>query len=322
MVKKKLMKPINRKGLITKFGHIVVLKGGISAEREISLASGSAVFAGLQRLGFKVSEIDVGHDVVGQLQKLKPEFAFITLHGENGEDGITQGLLEAMEIAYTGSNVLSSALAMNKVVSKQIWCQLKLKTPEYELLNDQSDWEEVIRKLKKAVVKPVSGGSSLGISMTSNPKELEEYYEKALFYGSQVFAERCIEGVEYSTGILDEEVLPTLQLETPRKFFDYEAKYVDSDTKMICPPELNSEELRELEKLILNAYKGLRCKGLARVDVLRENNGDFHLLELNTIPGLTKHSFVPSALKAVGINYDEMLLKILEVEARGLKDEA
>ena len=108
-----------------------------------------------------------------------------------------------------------------------------------------------------------------------------------LFYGSQVFAERCIEGIEYSTGVIGEEVLPTLQLETPRKFFDYEAKYVDSDTKMICPPELNSEELKELEKLILNAYKGLRCKGLARVDVLRENNGDFHLLELNTIPGLT-----------------------------------
>ena len=314
MVKKKLMKPINKKGLITKLGHIVVLKGGTSAEREISLASGSAVFAGLQRLGFQVSEIDVGHDVVDQLKILKPDFAFITLHGENGEDGVTQGLLEAMGIAYTGSNVLSSALAMNKVVSKQIWCQLELKTPEYELLNDQSDWEEVIRKLKKVVIKPISGGSSLGISMTSNPKELEHYYEKALGYGSEVFAERCIEGIEYSTGVLDDQVLPTLQLETPRKFFDYEAKYVDADTKMICPPELNDGELQELEDLILRAYKGLRCKGLARVDVLREKRGSFYLLELNTIPGLTKHSFVPSALNAVGISYDEMLLKILKSE--------
>ena len=322
MVKKKLMKPINKEDLITKLGHVAVLKGGISAEREISLASGAAVFAGLQRLGFQVSEIDVGNDVVEQIQKLKPDFAFITLHGENGEDGITQGLLETMGISYTGSNVLSSALAMNKVISKQIWCQLKLKTPEYELLNEQSDWDEVIRKLKKAVVKPISGGSSLGISMTSNAAELKHYYEKALDYSSEIFAERCIEGREYSTGVLGDEVLPTLQLETSRKFFDYEAKYIDSDTRMICPPKLNSEELKELEDLILRAYKSLGCRGLARVDVLREKSGDFYLLELNTIPGLTKHSFVPSALNAVGITYDEMLLKILQTEVEGLKNEA
>ena len=132
MVKKNLMKPINKKDLIAKLGHIVVLKGGISSEREISLSSGSAVFAGLQRLGFNVSEIDVSHDVIERLQELKPDFAFITLHGETGEDGVIQGLLETMEISYSGSDVLSSALAMNKVVSKQVWSELGLKTPEYE----------------------------------------------------------------------------------------------------------------------------------------------------------------------------------------------
>ena len=318
MVKKTLMKPINKKDLIAKLGHIVVLKGGISSQREISLSSGSAVYAGLQRLGFHVSEMDVSHDIIERLQELKPDFAFITLHGENGEDGVIQGLLETMEINYTGSDVLSSALAMNKVVSKQIWFQLGLKTPEYEFLNDRSDWECVIERLKKVVVKPVSGGSSLGISMTSNPSELKSYYGKALSFGSEVFAERCIEGVEYSTGVIGDEVLPTLQLETPRKFFDYEAKYIDSETKMICPPNLHANKLAELENLILSSYKGLRCKGLARVDVIQDMSGDFFLLELNTIPGMTNHSFVPSALKAVGIDYDAMLLKILRNEVESI----
>ena len=321
MVKKNLMKPINKKDLIAKLGHIVVLKGGISSEREISLSSGSAVFAGLQRLGFQVSEIDVSYDVIERLQELKPDFAFITLHGEKGEDGVIQGLLETMEVNYSGSDVLSSALAMNKVVSKQVWSDLGLNTPEYELLNDRSDWERVIKKLKKVVVKPVGGGSSLGISMTNNPNELESYYKNALCFGSEVFAERCIDGVEYSTGVIGDDVLPTLQLETPRKFFDYEAKYIDSQTKMIYPPNLNGDKLSELENLIRSAYKGLKCKGLARVDVIQEADGDFFLLELNTIPGMTNHSFVPSAMKASGLGYDEMLLKILQSEVEFIKNE-
>ena len=314
MVKKKLMKPINKKDLLAKIGHVVVLRGGVSSEREISLASGAAVFAGLQRLGAQVSEIDVTHDVIERLVELKPDLAFIALHGQNGEDGVIQGLLEVMGITYTGSGVLSSALAMNKIVSKQVWRQRELKTPDYELLNAHSDWEKVIEKLHKVVVKPVSGGSSLGISMTRSSTELKSYYEEALNYGSEVFAEQCIEGVEFSTGVLGDEILPTLQLETSRQFFDYEAKYIDSNTKIICPPKLSGNELDELEDLVSQAYKSLKCKGLARVDVMRESGGDFYLLELNTIPGLTEHSFVPSAMKAVGVDYDDMLLKILQNE--------
>ena len=281
MVKKKLMKPINKKDLLAKIGHVVVLRGGVSSEREISLASGAAVFAGLQRLGAQVSEIDVTHDVIERLVELKPDLAFIALHGQNGEDGVIQGLLEVMGITYTGSGVLSSALAMNKIVSKQVWRQRELKTPDYELLNAHSDWEKVIEKLHKVVVKPVSGGSSLGISMTRSSTELKSYYEEALDYGSEVFAEQCIEGVEFSTGVLGDEIFPTLQLETSRQFFDYEAKYIDSNTKIICPPKLSGNELDELEDLVSQAYKSLKCKGLARVDVMRESGGDFYLLELN-----------------------------------------
>lgn len=319
MVKKKLMKPINKKDLLAKIGHVVVLRGGVSSEREISLASGAAVFAGLQRLGVQVSEVDVTHDVIERLVELKPDLAFIALHGQNGEDGVIQGLLEVMGISYTGSGVLSSALAMNKIVSKQVWRQRELKTPDYELLNAHSDWEKVIEKLHKVVVKPVSGGSSLGISMTRSSTELKSYYEEALDYGSEVFAEQCIEGVEFSTGVLGDEIFPTLQLETSRQFFDYEAKYIDSNTKIICPPKLSGNELDELEDLVSQAYKSLKCKGLARVDVMRESGGDFYLLELNTIPGLTEHSFVPSAMKAVGVDYDDMLLKILQNEMDFIK---
>ena len=319
MVKKKLMKPINKKDLLAKIGHVVVLRGGVSSEREISLASGAAVFAGLQRLGAQVSEIDVTHNVIERLVELKPDLAFIALHGQNGEDGVIQGLLEVMGISYTGSGVLSSALARNKIVSKQVWRQRELKTPDYELLNAHSDWEKVIEKLHKVVVKPVSGGSSLGISMTRSSTELKSYYEEALDYGSEVFAEQCIEGVEFSTGVLGDEIFPTLQLETSRQFFDYEAKYIDSNTKIICPPKLSESELDELEDLVSQAYKSLKCKGLARVDVMRESGGDFYLLELNTIPGLTEHSFVPSAMKAVGVDYDDMLLKILQNEMDFIK---
>ena len=319
MVKKKLMKPINKKDLLAKIGHVVVLRGGVSSEREISLASGAAVFAGLQRLGAQVSEIDVTHDVIERLVELKPDLAFIALHGQNGEDGVIQGLLEVMGISYTGSGVLSSALAMNKIVSKQVWRQRELKTPDYELLNAHSDWEKVIEKLHKVVVKPVSGGSSLGISMTRSSTDLKSYYEEALDYGSEVFAEQCIEGVEFSTGVLGDEIFPTLQLETSRQFFDYEAKYIDSNTKIICPPKLSGNELDELEDLVSQAYKSLKCKGLARVAVMRESGGDFYLLELNTIPGLTEHSFVPSAMKAVGVDYDDMLLKILQNEMDFIK---
>ena len=319
MVKKKLMKPINKKDLLAKIGNVVVLRGGVSSEREISLASGAAVFAGLQRLGVQVSEIDVTHNVIERLVELKPDLAFIALHGQNGEDGVIQGLLEVMGISYTGSGVLSSALAMNKIVSKQVWRQRELKTPDYELLNAHSDWGKVIEKLNKVVVKPVSGGSSLGISMTRSSTELKSYYEEALDYGSEVFAEQCIEGVEFSTGVLGDEIFPTLQLETSRQFFDYEAKYIDSNTKIICPPKLSGNELDELEDLVSQAYKSLKCKGLARVDVMRESGGDFYLLELNTIPGLTEHSFVPSAMKAVGVDYDDMLLKILQNEMDFIK---
>ena len=315
------MKPINKEELLAKLGHVVVLKGGTSVEREVSLASGSAVFDGLKRLGVRASVIDVGQDVVAQIENAEPDLVFIALHGQGGEDGAIQGLLESMNLPYTGSKVLASALGMNKVKSKQVWEQMKLKTAKYELLGAQTDYGELIERLDKIVIKPVNGGSSLGISIVNNEKDLVKEYENALAFDSEIMAEQFIEGVEFSTGVIGDEILPTIQLETSRQFFDYEAKYNDKDTKIICPVNLTPAEFNDLENLVLNAYTGLGCKGLARVDVIRDKNGEFYLLELNTIPGMTEHSFIPMALKSTGVSFDELLLRVLDREFEYINNE-
>ncbi|MDG2141351.1 MAG: D-alanine--D-alanine ligase [Gammaproteobacteria bacterium] len=316
------MKPINKEALLAKLGRVVVLKGGASAEREISLASGSAVFNGLERLGFDASVIDVGQDIIERLKSLKPDLVFVALHGREGEDGIIQGLLEMMRLSYTGSNVLASALAMNKVKSKQVWSQMNLKTAEYEILNAQTNYGELIEKMSKVVVKPVNGGSSLGISIVDNKQDLAVEFEKARAFDSEIMAERFIPGLEFSTGVIGNKVLPTVQLETTRQFFDYDAKYTDANTEIICPVNIETKKLKELEKLVLDAYAGLGCRGLARVDVIQDGGGDFSLLELNTIPGMTEHSFVPMAMKKMGVSFDDLLLLILDDHVERITNEA
>lgn len=308
------MKPINKEKILAKLGHVVVLKGGTSVERDISLLSGSAVFNGLQRLGVNASEIDVGKDIIDQLKAAQPDLVLNMLHGKDGEDGVIQGLLEILGFPYTGSGVLASAIAMDKVKSKLIWQRLGLNTAEFEFISTDTDWQGLINKFGKVVVKPVNGGSSLGIAIVDNAADLEKQYQSALAFDSDVIAEKFISGTEYSTGVLGDELFPTVQLETPREFFDYEAKYEDENTKYICPPELSSEKLSELESLVKEAYDSLGCTGLARIDLMQEGDGDFYLLELNTIPGMTNHSFVPMAAKQVGISFDELVLRILDYE--------
>ncbi|MEE3290287.1 MAG: D-alanine--D-alanine ligase [Pseudomonadota bacterium] len=312
------MKPINKEKILAKLGHVVVLKGGTSAEREISLLSGSAVFNGLQRLGVNAAVIDVGNDIIDQLREAKPDLVVPMLHGKDGEDGVIQGMLEMMQLPYTGSGVLASAIAMDKVKSKLIWRRLGLNTADFEFIYSDSNWNELIEKFGRIVVKPVNGGSSLGIAIVDNADDLQQKHSEALAFDSDVIAEKFVNGNEYSTGVLGDEIFPTVQLETPREFFDYEAKYEDENTRFICPPELPEYKLQELEALIKNAYNSLGCTGLARIDVMQEGDGDFYLLELNTIPGMTEHSFVPMAAKHVGITFDELILRILDYETERL----
>ena len=310
------MRTINKEEILTNLGHVVVLKGGTSAEREISLISGNAVFNGLQRLGVKSSVIDVGESIISDLKDASPDLVFNMLHGQGGEDGVIQGMLDVMGISYTGSGVLASALAMDKVKSKLLWQQLGLRTPDFLILDEETDWQGVIDRLERVVVKPVNGGSSLGISIVDNTKDLQQEYLSALEFDTQVMAEKCIEGKEFSTGVLDDQMFPTIQLETNREFFDFDAKYKDGNTRIICPPELSEEKQSELEKLIRDAYESLDCTGLARVDLMQDEDGDFYLLELNTAPGMTEHSFVPMAANQIGIDFDELLLHILAAEKK------
>ncbi|HAJ77073.1 MAG TPA: D-alanine--D-alanine ligase [Gammaproteobacteria bacterium] len=310
------MRTINKEEILSNLGHVVVLKGGTSAEREISLISGSAVFNGLQRLGVESSVIDVGETIIGDLQDASPDQVFNMLHGQGGEDGVIQGMLDVMGISYTGSGVLASALAMDKVKSKLLWQQLGLRTADFLILDEETDWQSVIDRLERVVVKPVNGGSSLGISIVDNAEDLQQEYLSALEFDSQVMAEKCIKGKEFSTGVLEDQMFPTIQLETNREFFDFDAKYKDGNTRIICPPRLSEEKLSELEKLIRDAYESLGCTGLARVDLMQDEDGDFYLLEVNTVPGMTEHSFIPMAASQIGIDFDELLLHILAAEKK------
>lgn len=308
------MRTINKEQILAKLNRVSVLLGGESPEREISLLSGQAVVDGLRRLGLETTAIDVGGDVIQQLQASKPDLVVNMLHGQGGEDGVIQGLLEMMKLPYTGSGVLASALAMDKLKSKQIWMQQGLPTPAYQTLTETSDWAAIIAEFGTVVVKPVSGGSSLGISIVSKPDSLEQEFRKAKEFDQNVMAEKYIEGREFSTGIIGEELLPTILLETNREFFDYEAKYVDESTRIICPLDLPEDVQERIDYLVRRAYSSLGCKGLARVDFMENADGEFYLLELNTVPGMTSHSFVPTSAERIGIDFDELLLRIIEAE--------
>ena len=314
-------KPINKEAVIAKLGHVVVLMGGNSPEREISLLSGAAVLEGLQRLGANCTGIDASKNLSEAIALAKPDWIFNMLHGQGGEDGVMQGFLETMGIHYSGSGVLSSALAMDKVRSKLLWLQLGLRTAEFVQLSRATDWQGVIDRFERVVVKPTNGGSSLGIAICDTAEALKQQYEQALKIDAQVFAEKHIDGREFSTSIIGDNVLPTIQLETEREFFDFDAKYVDAETRIICPPELSGSEIEEIEQLTLSAYRSLGCKGIARVDVMQAADKQFYLLEVNTVPGMTTHSFVPAAAKAAGMSFDDLLLfiadhELTELEAR------
>ena len=312
-------KPINKEAVIAKLGHVVVLLGGNSPEREISLLSGGAVFEGLQRLGVHCSAIDARNDLSQALASARPDWIFNMLHGPGGEDGVMQGFLETLNIPYSGSGVLSSALAMDKVKSKLLWLQLGLRTAEFVQLEASTNWQGVIDQFGKVVVKPTSGGSSLGIAICATAEALAHQYEQALKIDAQVFAEKYVQGREFSTSIIGDTVLPTIQLETDREFFDFDAKYVDATTRIICPPDLTKTELEEIEHLTLNAYRSLGCRGIARVDVMQSTEGQFYLLEVNTVPGMTSNSFVPTEAKAAGMSFDDLLLFILHHELISLE---
>ena len=295
------------------FGKVAVLLGGRSAEREVSLKSGGMVLAALRSRGVDAHPFDPAERSLEDLLKERFQRAFIALHGRFGEDGTVQGILEWLGIPYTGSGVLASALAMDKLRTKRLWTAEKLPTPAYEVLGPDTNFRIVARKLGvPLMVKPASEGSSIGMSKVRAAGKLEEAYQLAARHDRIVIAEQFVDGIELTGAVLGEEALPLIKLETPRDFYDYEAKYVADDTRYIVPCGLPPRKEAELRELCLAAFRALGCRGWGRVDLMLSKRGRPYLLEVNTSPGMTDHSLVPMAARAVGLSYEDLCIRILE----------
>jgi D-alanine-D-alanine ligase len=296
----------------TAFGRVAVLFGGDSAEREVSLKSGRQVLAGLQRGGVDAHPVDPAVDGLQPLFDGGYDRAFIVLHGRGGEDGVIQGLLEACGLPYTGSGVLASALSMDKLRCKQLFVGAGLPTPEFELLGAGSDWSGVVERLGLPLfVKPALEGSSIGISKVTAAADLEAAWRAAARYDDTVLVERFCSGAEYTVALLGERALPAIRLETPHDFYDYDAKYLADDTRYLCPCGLPAEEEARLLRLSERAFAAVGGRGWGRVDLMLDGDGQPRLLEVNTVPGMTDHSLVPMAARVAGIEFDDLVLRIL-----------
>ncbi len=300
-----------------RFGKVAVLMGGIAAERAVSLKSGSAVLDALCGRNIDAHGIDVhgehaGRDALNALETGGFDRVFVALHGRGGEDGVMQGALEAVGLPYTGSGVLASALGMDKLRTKRIWRAAGLPTPEYAVLAAASDFVSVAREVGlPLIVKPVHEGSSIGMTRVESADALEAAWRDAARFDREVFAERWVTGAEYTVAILGREALPSIRLETPHAFYDYEAKYHADSTRYHCPSGLSVERERALGELALAAFDAVGAEGWGRVDVLADGDGEFQLIEVNTVPGMTDHSLVPMAARAAGIDFGELVWRIL-----------
>src|SRR5574340_111005 len=300
------------------FGKVAVLLGGRSAEREVSLKSGAAVLTALTSRGVDAYPFDPAEQGLEQLIAQKFERAFIALHGRFGEDGTIQGALEFLGLPYTGSGVLASALAMDKWRTKLVWQAAGISTPRYRLLDGHSDFGAVAQELGLPIfVKPAREGSSIGMSKVHSVAELESAYRLAAQHDALVIAEQCIEGIEVTAAILGETPLPLIRLEPPRTFYDYQAKYLQDDTRYLCPSGLPQEQERAIQALALRAFQVLGCRGWGRADVMLDSKGMPYFLEMNTSPGMTDHSLVPMAAREAGIGFEELVLRILALACTG-----
>ncbi len=304
------------------FGKVAVVMGGSSAEREVSLKSGRAVHQALLNKGVDAHTLDAsGAELLRALQQGGFERVFIALHGRGGEDGVLQGALELMGLPYTGSAVLGSALAMDKVRSKYVWQALGLPTPEFALLDERSDFPAVVKKLGlPLIVKPVHEGSTIGLSKVTQSGQLQSAWEQARAYDREIIAERCIMGPEYTASILGNLALPLIRIEAAGGLYDYQAKYLADDTRYFCPCGLDKNREQEFQQLALDAFLALGCNGWGRIDFMCDAQGNPWLLEANTVPGMTDHSLVPMAARAAGINFDDLVWRILQGSVRAIEN--
>lgn len=300
------------------FGKVGVLYGGKAAERKVSLVSGAAVCEALKSKGVDAHLFDTGTQDVASLQQENFDRVFIALHGRYGEDGCVQGLLEQMQVPYTGSGVMASAIAMDKVMTKRVWLAEGLPTPRYMVLKADSDPLEVVEYLGlPLIVKPAHEGSTIGLTKVTAPDQLAVAYQKAAELDSSVLAEEFIAGMELTCAVLDRngvpEALPLIRIIAPGANYDYHNKYFSNETQYLCPCGLDAAVEKTIQDYVLKAYKALGCRGWGRIDVmLRESDGQPFLLELNSSPGMTGHSLVPMAAKQVGLGYEDLCVTLLK----------
>ncbi len=309
------------------FGRVAVLLGGNSAEREISLLSGNAIYEALKSAGIDAIKIDTKEQNYHQLLQQDISRVFIALHGRDGEDGVVQGYLRMLNIPFTGSDLASSALAMNKLNSKRIWQNLGLSTAPFEKVSRKFSFNEslasvVMNKLGDVLfVKPIREGSSVGMSKTHSVEELVKAVELAQQF-DDVLIETFVSGKEYTVTILQDKALPSISMITPNEFYDYDAKYCSNETEYFCPSGLEPEQEEALREQALKSFKALGCSGWGRVDFIQNDvTREFMLLEANTVPGMTKTSLVPKAAAVAGISFEQLVIRILATSLEHTSDQ-
>lgn len=294
------------------FGRVAVLMGGTSSEREVSLNSGANVLDALRSKGVDAHAVDGIPALIDALREKKFDRVFNILHGGDGENGVLQGLLDALKVPYTGSGVLGSALTLDKIRTKQVWLSLGLSTPRYVRLGHGEDVHAAARSLGlPVIVKPACEGSSVGISRVFNDADLDEAVALAARYPGELLMEQLIVGEELTVGILGDEALPSIRIMPTGDYYDYHAKYIADDTKYLCPG-LTGDAETEIRALCLKAFHAAACSGWSRVDVMRDSAGKLYLLEVNTAPGMTSHSLVPKAARQIGIDFETLCWRVLE----------
>jgi len=295
------------------FGRVAVLLGGSSSEREVSLLSGQAVLAALRRRSVAAEGFDPAERPLTDLLTGGIERVWIALHGPGGEDGTVQGALECLGVPYTGSGVLGSALGMDKLRTKRLAQAIGVPTADYMVLAEAADLPLALERLGlPLIIKPATQGSSVGMARVERAEQLEGAWRAALRFEPLVFAEPWITGAEYTVAILQGAALPAIRIETPRAFYDYEAKYLRDDTRYHCPSGLSGEAESHLANLALAAFEACGAEGWGRADFMMDRTGRAQLLEINTVPGMTDHSLVPMAARAAGMDFDELVWRVLE----------
>ena len=295
------------------FGRVAVLLGGDSSEREISLLSGHAVVEALQRRGVDAHTFDPRDRALSHLLDERFDRVWIALHGPGGEDGTLQGALEYLGVPYTGSGVMGSAIGMDKLRTKRLADAIGVATADYVVLRGPQDFEIAVERLGlPMIVKPASQGSSVGMTKVERAGDLPAAYAAAVGFEANVFAEPWITGKEYTVAVLQGRALPSIRIETPQSFYNYEAKYFRDDTRYLCPSGLSSQADAHLAELALAAFDAIGASGWGRADFMSDATGRPLLLEVNTIPGMTSHSLVPMAARAAEIDFDELVWRVLE----------